>query len=208
MKNTAKEVMDLISSLMENKKQQLEEIQEMLCEERKAEADAQAALDAAAAALDYEAHCTAKAALAHAVDCEEMLDRRLNQLASAKLVPEEESDKVIGSLLQYEQDLEKSFEDNVAALLAALKDAMTKHKDAVDEAEGAIHSWTQNIHPNYRSRGITRYANGTDRADHPVPVRTGIYVGGNLWIEVRDFLDKRLIKELLRVHACGMKADE
>ena len=189
MTNKAKEVLARIHEMSEEKNKSLAEIQKKIDNERKAEAAAQMAIDKAVSALDFDANHKAQADLAAAAERRALLQRRADQLMKGKLVTEEESDQTIESLLKYEEDLSAVFEAEITAPLASLCKIYTSYAEAIREAERAIGTWTQGVHPNYRNRG-TVYPNGTDRADHPVPVRKTEYRGCDKSLSIQRMLEK------------------
>lgn len=189
MTNTAKEVLARVEKMTEARESYLQTLQEKIDTERKAEAAAHDAIEKAVANLDFEANHEAQKALEAAAERRGLLQRRADQLRAGKLVTEEESDKTIDSLLQYEAELSAAFEEEISAPLFALRKIYTAYADAIQDAEGAIEAWTRIIHPNYRSRG-TRYANGTDRADHPVSVHSSPYMGCEKSREILQILQQ------------------
>ena len=187
MTNRAKEVQEKIRDLIENREKTTAAILEKIEAERRAECAAQEAIDKATAALDFEMNHKAQLDKNAATERRALLQRRFDQLNSRKLVPEDESDKVISSLLQYEQDLAAAFEKEVSAPLATLEKLCKEYREKVQETENTINKWTHEIHPNYRNQGA-RYADGTNRAPTPVPVHIVAYSGSVLSDQINNFL--------------------
>ena len=209
MLNIAKEVLARIDALMEKKQGQLAEIQKQLDLQRGAEAEARAELDAAAEALDFEKHQATKKTLDRITEMQDMLCRRINQLSSAKLVTETESDEVIDALLGYEQDLAAKFRVDVAPLLAKLKAVTEAYRADVDEAEAAISTWTNRVHPNYRSFAGTIYSEtGSSRSPRPVAVHLSQYLGSAESYSIANFVQSDDVKKILTEYKAGDPLDK
>ncbi len=190
MKNTAAEVRERIEEMIGDKAQKLADIQEKIEAERKAEAEARAAIEQAVADLDFDRNHEAKRALEQAIERRELLSKRAELYRSRKLVTEEESDRVIDSLLRYEKDLAAEYVAGLNKILSQLEEMTSNYAANVDEAERVILSWTQNIFPNYRS-DTARYQGGTtNRAPQPVPVHTIAYLGCAESIITKEFVKK------------------
>ena len=190
MKNTAAEVRERIEEMIGDQAQQLADIQEKIEAERKAEAEARAAIEQAVADLDFDRNHEAKRALEQAIERRELLSKRAEMLRSRKLVTEEESDRVIDSLLQYEKDLAAEYVAGLSKILSQLEEMTSNYTANVDEAERAILSWTQNIFPNYRSDSARYQGGTTTRAPHPVAVHTTAYLGCDESIITKEFVQK------------------
>lgn len=191
MTNRAKEVQEKIRDLIETREKTTAAILEKIEAERRAECAAQEAIDKATAALDFEMNHKAQLDMTAAAERRVLLQRRFDQLNSRKLVPEDESDKVISSLLQYEQDLETAFEKEVSAPLATLAKLCREYREKVQETERTIEKWTREIHPNYIS-SCTIYPDGTHRSLTPQPVHTMPYSGSDLSYKINKFLQNVL----------------
>lgn len=191
MTNRTKEVQEKIRDLIENREKTTAAILEKIEAERRAECAAQEAIDKATAALDFEMNHKAQLDKTAATERRALLQRRFDQLNSRKLVPEDESDKVISSLLQYEQDLAAAFEKEVSAPLATLEKLCKEYREKVQETENTINKWTREIHPNYLKPGTT-YPDGTHRSPTPVPVHIVAYSGSALSGQIYNFLQNVL----------------
>lgn len=191
MKNVAKEVQSKIRELIDTRNQTVTDLLEKIEEERRAEAAAQEEIDKATAALDFEMNHKAQQDKAAAAERRILMQRRLDQMNGRKQVTETESEEVIASLLQYEKDLETAFTEDVSTPLAALEKICKDYREKVRETENTINDWTREIHPNYRSQS-TRYADGTNRAPHPVPVHVVAFYGCDLSGQIDAFLQKVL----------------
>lgn len=187
MKNRAKEVQARIKELINAREKTTASILEKIEAERRAEAAAQEAIAKATAALDFEMNHKAQQDNATAAEHRALLQRRLDQMNSRKMVTEEESNEVISSLLKYEEDLAAEFEEAVSAPLETLANLCKEYQEKVQETEATINKWTHEIHPNYLSPG-TKYADGTNRAPQPVPVHIVAYSGSVLSNQIDNFL--------------------
>ena len=179
--NLTQEVKKRMRELMETKSAQLTEIESRTAEARARLEAAGTAIKQATEEMNVDSYEAAKAQAAKAQAALDMYTAGYAQLKAQELVPEAESDKVIDSLLEYEQDLETDFK---AALVGPLKQLAKLHADyvaAVRDAENTMAAWQQDIHANYRMRGTTRVdpltGERTDRMEKPQPVRR-LYYGG------------------------------
>lgn len=187
MTNRAKEVQEKIRNLIETREKTTADILEKIDAERRAECAAQEAIDKATAALDFEMNHKAQLDMTAATERRVLLQRRFDQLNSRKLVPEDESDKVISSLLQYEQDLADAFEKEVSAPIATIAKLFREYREKVQETERTIDKWTREIHPNYLRPGTMEPS--MRRCPQPRPVHTTPYFGSVLSEQIDDFLD-------------------
>ena len=98
MKNTPAEVRKRIEEMLQDQARQFDDINKKIAAERKAEADARAAIEQAVADLDFDRNHKAKRDLEEAIERRELLSKRAELYRSRKLVTEEESDKVISTI--------------------------------------------------------------------------------------------------------------
>lgn len=194
MENVASKVLKRIEKMLEEKQSSLSVIQDLLKAEYEKEAEVKKEILNAQANMDFELYHELKARLAEIREKIELLNSRQNQLASAKLITEEESDRVIDSLLQYEAELANAYEKAIIGEIKLIRTTHDLYRSSVNEAEKAIATWTSNIHPNYRSSS-TRYHNGSNRADRPVAVHPVAYLGSPL-SHIIDSLLKKAESEL------------
>lgn len=169
-KTTPEEVRDRIQSLTEDRRKELEEIQARIDEEVAKARAAAAAIEKAVDALDVDAHMQAKEAEARAKTAIDMYRARREKISKRKYITEEESNRVIDSLIEYENELAKEYKKELAGILSTLDAATQKYQNAVTDAESTISAWTMTIHANYRNPSTT-YQDGTHRAPQPQPVR-------------------------------------
>ena len=190
MKNTAAEVRKRIEEMLEEQTRQMDVIQERIEAERKAEAEARTTIEQAVADLDFDRNHEAKRALEQAIERRELLSKRVEMLRSRKLVTEEESDRVIDSLLQYEKDLAAEYVAGLSKILSQLEEITNNYDADVKEAEGVILKWTQQVFPNYRSETAMYQGGTTNRAPYPVAVHTTAYLGCDESIITKEFVKK------------------
>ena len=118
-------------------------------------------------------------ALKTAID---MYSGRYKQISQQEYISEEESDKVIDSLLAYENELRASFLADIKEPLQILREKVNTYFDDVSETERVIKAWEGTIHANYRARGLMTSTDpitgeSTDRMGTPVAVRLIPYRG-------------------------------
>lgn len=164
------EVKDKIRSLQDERQKELEEIQARIDEEVTKARAAAAAIEKAVDALDVDAHMQAKEAEARAKTAIDMYRARQEKISKRKYITEEESDRVIDSLVEYEKELAEEYKKELAGILSTLDAATKKYQNAVTDAESTISAWTLTIHANYRNPATT-YPDGTHRAPQAQPVR-------------------------------------
>lgn len=189
MKNTAKEVLERIEKLQNNKMAQLETIYQKALDAGNAAAEADQIMKQAAEELDLATYSKAKSDLEKANVAAEMYSKRYEQLEHKEFMSETESDNVIDSLLAYEKELAVEYEKKIVAPISTMNKIHLEYVEAVQETETAIESWCANIHANYRSEGTT-YADGTNRSQSPVPVHRLPYTGCGKSKLIGSFLDK------------------
>ena len=190
MKNTPAEVRKRIEEMLQDQARQFDDINKKIAAERKAEADARAAIEQAVADLDFDRNHKAKRDLEEAIERRELLSKRAELYRSRKLVTEEESDKVIDSLLRYEGDLAAEYVAGLDKILDQLEEMTSKYAADVEEAENVILSWTQRIFPNYRSDTGLYQVGTTNRAPNPVPVHATAYQGCSEFLITKEFVKK------------------
>ena len=185
-KTVLEEVKARMKEMRDKKAEQLETI-------RKKQAEASTQIEAAALAMrqateemnveEYEKARNTKNKAQTALD---MYNGRYDQIRAQEYISEEESDKVIDSLLQYEKTLDKEFKAAIAEPLRKLADLEKAYREEVADTEQTIKAWTGNIHANYRSRGGSK----THREDKPVPVHYVPYTGCQEAFPLREYLTK------------------
>ena len=175
-----------------------------LAEIRDRQAEARTQIEAASLAMkeatevlnvdEYEKAKTDKRKWQTALD---MYNARYAQIQQQELVTEADSDSVINSLLQYEEDLAQEFKQAIAEPLQALKKLLTEYADEVQEVENTLDLWQEDIHPNYSTRGGSSFVDPntgerTDRSAVPVPVHRLPYTGCEDAAQLKTYLDKAI----------------
>ena len=138
---------------------------------------------------DFKAFGEAKKKQLEAKNKKDMYSQRYDQLKKRELISEEESDKVIDSLLDYEKALAEDYEIKVTKIVEELEAIHTEYRDRVAATENTIKSWTAEVHANYRSNTTIYKETGTNRAPYPVPVRNIPYVGCKKSESVDKFIE-------------------
>lgn len=144
--------------------------------------------------MDLDAYEKAKARESRARTVCGMYSDKYQQIRKQEYISDAESEKVIADLLEHENSLAESFKEAIAEHNNELIRLYTQYRAAVADAEAVIESWTTEIHANYLSDRST-YADGTNRAPHPVPVHTAPYHGCPEADTVNNYLMRAYIGE-------------
>ena len=180
-KNKVQEVQQRIKEMTEKKQAELEAIAEKKGEAQTRKELAEARLKAATEQMDLEAYEEAKEDIRKAKTAIDMYAGRYKQISQQEYISEEESDKVIDSLLDYEKELDEQFVVDIKEPLERLLEIVRNYKAAIKDTEMTIRSWETNIHANYTSRGLMqRYDEAgqlTDRYKDPHYVHQPFYDG-------------------------------
>lgn len=183
------EVKARMQEMQDKKAAELQAIHEKQTEAQTQKEAAELALKEATERMDLDAYEEAKAAKRKAQTAIDMYSGKYAQISKQEYISEEDSDKVIDSLLAYEDELAAGFKAAVAEPLKKLDELQKAYADAVEDVEQTIRAWTSNIHANYRNNGTT-YADGTNRSPQPVPVRRLPYTGCSEAHQLKEYLDK------------------
>lgn len=189
-RNTLDEVKQRMAALVNRKNADLAEIWQKQSDAEQQKADAEQALKDATERMDLTAYKKAEAAKKDAATAIAMYGARYDQLQHKAFMTEKESDAVIDSILQYEDALAADFTAELSERLHDLSEMLQEYYSAVRDAEDTIREWTGSIHANFRSRGVTYYADGTDRSPNPIPVRFTAYGGCSEAALLRDYLQQ------------------
>ena len=181
--NAVTKANDLITELTEKKAAQISDIQNKITEAISARDHAEAEIKAATDRMDIEAYEAAKSAKNRAASAIEMYTARYNQLQRNDYITEEESDKVIKSILDYEKEQEQEFAKAAAPIIDKLRNLLEEYAGDVQRAELVLNAWTTEIHANYRTIDGTRNV-------RPLPVHVVPYTGSEESITVRKFLNE------------------
>ena len=108
---------------------------------------------------------------------------------------EEDSDKVVDSLLAYEAQLAADFKAAAAVHLKKLAELLKDYKAEVQDTENTLTSWQRDIHANYNTRGGSTYydeftGQHTHRSPRPVPVHQMPYTGCDEAHRMEGYLEK------------------
>lgn len=185
------EVQERIKSMIEKKTAELDQIQKKQGEARTQIEAATLAIKDATERMDLDAYEEAKQAKHKAQTALDMYAGRYNQIKAQEYISEEESDKVIASLLNYENELGADFEAAIVAPIEELKRLLKEYQTATQEIETTLATWTGSIHANYHAYGTT-FSNGTDKDGNPHPIRRGRFEGCGASQRVETFLKNDL----------------
>jgi predicted nucleic acid-binding Zn-ribbon protein len=182
MKNTIEVVKEKMSDMIRTKRQELRKLNTKLEELRAELKGAEDEIRHATTEMNLEAYEEAEAKKKKAALAISMYEGKLKQLSKQEYISEEESDKIIDSILDYEEEITKQFEADIAEPLNTLLELAIAYQNTVEDAENTIKEWTGHIHANYSTRGLTskidpRTGQYTDRSDTPVPVHPTPYTG-------------------------------
>lgn len=181
-RNKTQEIKNRMAELIAERTKELEAIEEEITKTQEYRSELMADLDTAAAQLDLANYENAKENLKQTEVSLEMYFKRLKQIQAKKVISEEESDRVIDSLLRYEESLAEDFKKDIAAPLKQLADILEAYRAEVREAEETLTNWQRDIHANYISRGGAMYYDEmtesyTERSKTPVQVHGTPYTG-------------------------------
>lgn len=132
--------------------------------------------------LNVDAYDTARQAKRKAQAGLDMYKAREADLANQEIISEQESDKIIDSLLEYEETIAADFRQAITEPIRQLRQILDNYKREVANTEKTIHEWEQDIHANYISRnGMSRVdqitGERTNRSETPLPVHRLPYLG-------------------------------
>lgn len=189
------EVKGRMKEMQDRKAADLEKIAEKQDEARTQIEAARLAMSDATEAMDVDAYEEARQKRRKAQTALDMYTGRYNQIKQQEYISEAESDKVIDSLLAYEDALAADFKAAAADPLKKLAELHKAYRDEVRETEQALTEWQQNIHANYNTRGGTTFydeftGKHTSRSRKPVPVHAVPYEGCKEAAQLGDYLNK------------------
>lgn len=167
--NRVEEIKATMRQLIDKKAGDLSKITAELEAARGRKRKAETALHSATEATDADAYKKAKAEADEAATIIEMYAARYSQLQNKEFMSEEESDRVIDSLIEYQNDRAAAFMEAIKGPLAQLEAIYKEYAQDYEDAVKTVNAWTANIHANYRTPYIT-YADGSHRSDRPAPV--------------------------------------
>ena len=187
------EVKKRMKEMLDTKAAELETVRRKQQEALAQREAADLAISAATASMDLGAYEEAKAAKRKAQTAWDMFTAKYKQLAQQEYITEQDSDKVVDSLLEYEEQLAEDFKAEVAVHLNALADLLKNYQAEVKDVEDTLDGWQRDIHANFRTRGLSSFVDSftgerTDRSTQPVPVHRTAYVGCSEACHLYDFL--------------------
>ena len=194
-KTTLQEVQEKITELKNTKASQLFEIQTKQAEAKTQLEAAELAIKDATERMDLDAYEEARQAKRKAQTAIDMYSGRYKQIKQQEYISEAESDKVIDSLLTYEDTLAEEFKAEASRLVKELKKLHDEYIKAVSETEQTISTWENTIRANHRTFGVTMYMDKstgkhTDRSPAPVPVHRTPYTGCAEASAMGDYIKK------------------
>lgn len=187
--NAVEEARKKIADLQAKRAADLEEIATRKAEALEQIEKAKADMIAATEQMDVDAYEEARAAKKKGLVAMDMLSARLTQIEQQELVTEEESDKVIEAILDYENELEREFLTAIRKPLKELMEIRNDYGKEVRSAEYVLTLWQRDIHANFRRPGAVFKETGTDRSPYPIPVHRNPYMGCEQSERLRTFLD-------------------
>ena len=193
--NTLQDVKDRMKEMQDSKAAQLETIRHKQAKARNQIEAAALAMKQAMEEMDVDGYAEAKARKRKAQTALDMYNGRYAQIQQKEYISEAESDKVIDSLLGYEDELADNFKTAVSVPLKQLAKLYKEYMEAVQDTERTLDAWQRNIHANYRSMGAmvrTDPLTGekTDRSKTPYPVHQLPFTGCSEAEQLGNYLEK------------------
>lgn len=200
--NTIEQVSRKIRQITEVRQKDLEGLAALGGEAREELNKATEELEAAARDMDEKRYQEAEKKREAAALRLSMCDAKYKQVRDQKYVTEAESDEVINSILEFEQQIADEFTAKSKLLLGDLREMLADYLQKVNEAEGVLQRWTSQIHANYSTRGMTSFIDPvtgerTDRSASPVPVRPNKYTGCEQAQVISNFLGSKRLRHVL-----------
>ena len=189
-KTVLDEVKNRIKEMKDQRASDLAVIEQKQAEARTALVTAGKAMKEATERMDIDAYEEARQAKRRAQTAIDMYSGRYTQISQQEYISEEESDKVIDSLLEYEKQLESSFETSAGDLLRQLDQLLREYQGIVNDVEKTIDTWQHDIHANYRSETGTNPKTGTNRFERPMPVHAIPYYGCSESVSIGKCLEQ------------------
>ena len=189
------EVQERILELVAKKTSELDTVKQKEQEAHKQLEEAEQAIKEAAAIMNDKKYAEATAYRDKVRIIIQMYADKFEQINKQEYISEEESDKVIGSLLAYEEELTESFKNDLLEPLKIIYNLIKEYKAEIDNTEQTINKWTSEIHANYNTRGRSQYYDKltgkyTSRCSYPVPVRNNPYYGCSEALQLEEFFKK------------------
>lgn len=194
-KTVLEEVKDKITAIENKRIEEKLRMQEEIAKSKREEEAARKDLQAAASKLDTSAYAKAAEQENAAHTRVRMYEEKIRQLQAQEDISEEESDKIIDSLLAYSKQLDERFTEEIKQKAGDLQKMLDAYTDEAREVDLTITYWTENIHENHNTRGRTTYyvdGKPTHRSPQPVPVimRRGPWKGCGASDALKEFLNR------------------
>lgn len=199
-KTVLEEVKARMQEMQDKKAGELQAIHEKKTEAQTQKEAAELALKEATERMDLDAYEEAKTARRKAQTAIDMYGGRYSQISKQEYISEEESDKVIDSLLEYEEQLAADFRRAAAEYFRQLEALLKEYRSEVADVENTLTRWQRDIHANYNTRGATSYFDEftgqyTGRSKDPYPVHKYVYTGCAEAQRLYDYLEnEKLVK--------------
>lgn len=192
---TLQEVKTRMQEMKAAKAAELDEIQQKKLDAQTAKEAAELAIKDATERMDLDDFEKAKQARRRAQSAIDMYAGRYKQIAAQEYISEEDSDKVIDSLLAYEDTLTADFKEALAGHLKTLEGLLEGYRGAIADTENIMTLWQQDIHANYNTRGAGSYTDPltgmtTTRSPRPVPVHRMPFTGCSEAGRLGEYLQK------------------
>lgn len=176
------EVKDRMKEMQDSKAAQLETIRQKQAEARTQIEAAALAMKQATEEMNVDSYEEAKNRKRKAQTALDMYNGRYEQISKQEYISEAESDSVVDSLLEYENQLAEDFKAAAAVHLKKLAGLLKDYKAAVQDTESTLTAWQLDIHANYNTRGTAMYTDAltgqqTHRSPQPYPVHRLPYTG-------------------------------
>lgn len=197
--NTLEAVKTKMQELKDARQAQFDTIRKMQETYRAQISAADQTMKQATAELNLDTYDTARQAKRRALAGLEMYTKRQKELEAQEIISEPESDRIIDSLLEYEETLAADFRTAIEEPIRKLEQILAEYTAAVADTEDTLTRWTMDIRANYSTRGrMTRTdpATGqtTDRSETPIPVHMLPYTGCPEKAQLEHYLQKRKAK--------------
>lgn len=147
---------------------------------------AEEAKEQAVKEMNVDSYATAEADISKINSALRMYEARRKQLEGLELVEEAESDRIIDTLISYEDDLNRGLDADIMPHLEALAEILHRYQCATADAEAALTEWQNTIHGNYRTFGRSNHP----RSEYPVPVHITPYTGSDNAVMLDTYLNK------------------
>lgn len=176
------EVKTRMKEMQDSRAAQLETIRQKQTEARSQIEAAALAMKQATEEMNVDSYEEAKNRKRKAQTALDMYSGRYEQISKQEYISEAESDSVVDSLLEYENQLAEDFKAAAGVQLKKLAELLKDYKAAVQDVESTLTSWQRDVHANYNSRGGSAFydeftGHHTHRSPQPVPVHRIAYTG-------------------------------